>query len=62
MNWPKVDEREARFEQRLTDSRLSDFNNNIPRQGSRGGKKYSRKFPSNTSSNSTERKRNKFAT
>lgn len=39
MNWPKVDEREARFEQGLTDSRLSDFNNNIPRQGSRGGKK-----------------------
>lgn len=55
LNWPKGEERETRRKQDLSDPRVSDLGNNIPRQYSRGGKKESSKFPSDTTGNSTER-------
>lgn len=45
MNQTKVEEREARFEPGLSDSRVSGLDNNIPRLCSRGRKNNPASFP-----------------
>lgn len=55
LNWPKGEEREAKCKQDRSAPRVPDLDNNTARQYSRGGKKESSKFPSDTTGNFTDR-------